>query len=272
MEQILARLRALSAKAKLLILLAITGLCGFIGYTDAIEPAHTALDSAKAEDDQLSKELEGLSKASKSVVTIEGELKKIDEDLKLLMESLPTEAELEKVLGYLATSAKETGSDLREFKPIDSAAANPNGGQIPTAIATPVSLLDSAAKPSNIAPVAPSAMDTVSQVRFNIVVSGYYSQVVSFFDRVLSLPRVMRLETFTIKSETPARLSTMPRVIVEAGFVAFTQKAALGVDPNLAPKLPPPPPPPAAPENVKSNQISTGIQTQFAQKSNQKGH
>lgn len=270
MEQILARLRALSAKAKLLILLAITGLCGFMGYTDAIEPAHAALDSAKAEDDQLSKELEGLSKASKSVVTIEGELKKIDEDLKLLMESLPTEAELEKVLGYLATSAKETGSDLREFKPIDSA-VNPSGPQPPAAIATPVSLLDSAAKPSNIAPVAPSAMDTVSQVRFNIVVSGYYSQVVSFFDQVLSLPRVMRLETFTIKSETPARLSTMPRVIVEAGFVAFTQKAAIGVDPNLAPKLPPPPPPPAAPENVKSNQISTGIQTQFAQKSNQKG-
>lgn len=239
MEELNEQFRTMDIRLKLALLAIITAAAGYFSYTEHIDPAHLDLAAAKSEDEALGTELASLSGTGQSRVRLEAETKKADEELLGLMESLPASLDIEKILAAFANSAKETGVEMVQFLPGEG-----NTGTGPGATATPPPPPAPPPTPGPDGtmprvvptPAAISIEGNITRSALKVTILGTYPQIVAFFDRVLGMPRILRLESFRFKRQDPDsnnKLVPNPRLTVEAAFTAFTQRG--GVELGLAP-------------------------------------
>lgn len=216
---------------KIILLLLLMGAVGGMSYVEQVQPAIDELEAARIEDETLTSEVGSMSKSGQTLVTVEAEMRKLDDELNSMLESLPPEPEFEKILGSMASVAKETAIELVQFTPdeksLKSSSEQPEaapGGAAPAPGAPPPpnEMQQGAAQPTGVPTARP--LEAVRPVTFKIELAGQFSQIVTFFDRVLNLPRVIRLDSFSIRTDRPNKLVPYQKLFVEATFIAYTQR------------------------------------------------
>jgi Tfp pilus assembly protein PilO len=206
MEELLERYNSLSQSVKLAALAVCSLLAAYYSYDSSVVAANTEQAGALEEQTKLEEELSSISSAGQSIVALEAELKKADDEINSLVELLPPEPEVEKLLGLFSAAAKNSGVHLSEYvlesgdkdKNKPPAAAPPLPTPTP-ASGAPVTL------PINPIEVksAPNAMDDMSdRVRIDTVIIGSYPKIVSFLDKVTSFTRVIRVASVNFNLNT----------------------------------------------------------------------
>jgi Tfp pilus assembly protein PilO len=201
-EKFLETYNKMKPEVKILILFLLTAATAYYSYVESVEPALAAHQTARDEMSSLEKELENLNQAGQSIVAVETELRKADEDITLLLDLLPGDPEVDRVLGYFASAAKETGVDIREFEPQDGnepkagAEGTPSPENLPP---TPVAPEGAAAKGGTASQVA-VAEENVTKTPIKLKLHGTFAQLTTFLDNVLGLPRVMRVASFDFQA------------------------------------------------------------------------
>lgn len=247
MEPLLAAYKELAQRTK--VLLAIIMLLGFgaYAYFETIEPSEVQLAQARSEYEDLLKKATELNKVTQSTAVLEETERKVRAELNELQESLPLDAEMEKILGVLADIAKENLVEIKSFTPAEEVAFEID----PKAVAVETALPEApSASPMTVAPSATKKQSkqekiSVFKVPFKVVVKGAFPQVMLFMDKALSLQRIIRVETYKINVLSPDSLfTTSPQVKVQAdlSLATFIQKLPAEVEKTKSPvKLPAPP-------------------------------
>ena len=241
MNELIERYKTIDIKLKLLLLLGMCGLVGYYSYEESAIGAEQGYEAAKFDAEKLDAEVAALSKSGQSVVAIEAELRKSDAEITNLLELLPSDSELDRVLGYFAIAARETGVEIKEFLPVEEgngSASNSDGappaGPVPGAVVDPGRTKDAPSVPGAEKGASPVRSLPVSTSKLKVVLVGSFPQIVTFFDKTLSLPRILKIDSYTMKTnETDAKkLAASPRLNVEANYVAFSQKLNKGSEPG----------------------------------------
>ena len=231
MNELIERYKLIDIKLKLIFLLVLCAIIGFMSYEESIVPAQDAFEAAKNEAEKLDIEVASLSKSGQSVVAIEAELRKSDAEITNLLELLPDDAELDRVLGYFANAAKDTGVEIKEFNPGEEG-GKPGPDNAPDLPFPGPGGADPGRKkePLDKAP-APKALP-VRTTKLKVVLEGSFPQVLTFFDKTLGLPRILKIDSYTMKTEQKdaKKLIADPRLTVEVNYVVYSQKLSGGMD------------------------------------------
>jgi Tfp pilus assembly protein PilO len=276
MEQLVEKYRSIPLQAKAVVLVLVLAASGYYSYDLHIVPALANLEAANAEMASQTQEVESLNQAGQNIVAVNSDIRKADEEINAMLDLLPVDPEMDRVLSYFASAAKETGVDIREFEP--SSATQEASGTPPAAPSATAPAASGAASgspapaataSSAAAAAAPVADQNVDKIPLKISLHGSFPQIVAFFDRILGLPRIIRLENFEFKNEggmAAPRLDTLPRsnvpetssepespkLIISANFSVYYQKGLIDQFKQDQNKEIPAPPPSMAPAAAPS--------------------
>lgn len=191
---------------KLLISAAICGLAGFYLYTETIEPKEITLIEKKTELTKLEDELKSISTTIITPITLEEELAQANREHKKILEQLPAEPSIEKILNEFASISRLTGTEIVEFVPTSE--GNNQQSQIQTAGSIPQ-----------------SSIDETNSSDISLKMSGTFTSIVSFLDMAMSIPRVIRMGDFEfVNQEKELKLVQRPKLEFNGKFVAYFQK------------------------------------------------
>lgn len=287
-ERLLEQYRRIPIQLKLVVLLLLTALVGAYSYYESVEMAIENLKKAEEEMAELDKQVESLNAAGQNIVAVQSEMRKADEEIAMLLDLLPAESEMERVLGFFAAAAKETGVEIKEFEPgktddpqptpTPGAPGQPQPGGIPPPVIPVPGAPGAPGDPKAGKPPPPPVDESVRRQNVKVKLSGSFPQVVAFFDKVLGLPRVLRMTTFELRSENaflqenqplhPALVGRFmapqkpvepppPKIAVVAEFDAYSQRGMLDQFKKEAEATPTPAPaapvaPPAGAPNAEA--------------------
>jgi Tfp pilus assembly protein PilO len=210
MSELYDRYSALSTQNKLIILCVLGCATAYFSYIESVESAQTALTDAKAADEQLMNDLEKHASTGQSITALETQKIKAEEEFSALLELVPKDVEVEKLLASFANSANDSGVAMVKFAPLPPSQQQAASNQAPP---------PTKGGEKNETTQSALSKDSFQRVTINVSLEGTFPQITSFFDKVLSLPRVVRIETF--KMEPGTQLVSVP--IANAGVGAKTQ-------------------------------------------------
>lgn len=202
-DEIVDRYKQLNIHHKLIALAAILILFSWLSWSN-VETAEQDLEAAKTEDQDLQNKIQELSGGGQNLTAIEAKKRKAEQDLAALMELIPSEIEIEEVLAILSASGRDSGVIVARFEPVDTS----RSGEARTSSGGPT-LSPAPASPEGMASSSSFGGDSTQQMPFKVTINGTYVQLVAFFDRVLSTPRIIRLTDFNFKVDQNATSSSM---------------------------------------------------------------
>jgi Tfp pilus assembly protein PilO len=234
LEQVFEQYNAMKMKVKALLLAVIAALTGYYSYQDSVETAQTNLQQAKQAEEQLSNELNSFSKGGQSVTAIEAQIRKSQEELAQLFELIPKSVEIDRLIANFADAARDSGVSMIRFAPTPTTGPASQGNSL-TGSATGTSTASSLQ--------AGFVSENLKDFSISVTLEGTFPQTVLFFDKVLSLPRVVQLKKFNFTPATQLVSVAMPQGMkageaqktrvntdnspilkVDAQFTAFMQK------------------------------------------------
>ncbi len=223
LEQAFEQYNALTLKIKAVFLVAIVALTAYYSYQESVETAFTALEQAKQADEQLSTEFNSLNKGGQSLAAIESQIRKSQEELAQLFELIPKTIEIDRIIASFADAARDSGVSMTRFAPTATSSTPTSSTPAPSAQTqenTPQ------AAPTEHQLQAQFIAENLQGFSISLTLEGTFAQVAIFFDRILSLPRVVQLKKFTLTPATQTVSVAMPQGM-SAGA---TQKTRVGTD------------------------------------------
>jgi Tfp pilus assembly protein PilO len=189
---------------KIILALGIVAGTGYYYWTDIVIPKEETLVSKRDELEKLTMKLKSISNSLESPLSLEEELAKANRDFKKLLDLLPSETAIERVLNDFASISRITGTEIREFTPSsDGKFSNATAGS---------------AGPANSSPDASSS-------KISVKMNGTFSSIVSFIDQAMTLQRIVRLQDFEISNpDASLKLTQRPKLTFSGNFFAFYQK------------------------------------------------
>jgi Tfp pilus assembly protein PilO len=194
LERLGEQLQNLSLTAKAVVVLILFLGAGYLSYSENVELAQSALQTAQDAEAKLTSDITNFNKSGQSLSSIEAQKRKAQEEFSDLFAMLPQEVEIEGLLAQFADAARDSGANMTKF--------TPDGSRTPTLAAAPVGQAG--------AQSGPSAPDFVSRSGFSVTIEGTFVQIVTFLDRVLSLKRVVRAESFELAPTTGTQQVNIP--------------------------------------------------------------
>lgn len=192
--------------AKLFIGLTICGATAFYLYTEQIEPKEQTLNEQEQKLQSLDDELKQISATIITPITLEEELARANREHKKILEQLPEEPSIEKILNEFASISRLTGTEIHEFIQTSEMTQQSAQGQSAT---------------TNSAPTGDETISTEVALKM----SGTFTSIVSFLDLAMTIPRVIRMEDFEFKNqEKELKLVQRPKLEFNGKFVAYFQK------------------------------------------------
>ncbi|MEY2987768.1 MAG: hypothetical protein RJB13_1289 [Pseudomonadota bacterium] len=193
---------------KLLVGMTICALAAFYLYTETIEPRQITLSEKQEKLTNLEEQLKSISVKIVTPISLEEELAKSNREFKKILEQLPSEPSIEKILNEFASISRLTGTEIQEFVPANERKE-----------IRPVS------QPNNAA--TSTATDETNSSDISLKMSGTFTSIVSFLDMAMTIPRVIRMGDFEIKNqEKELKLVQRPKLEFTGNFVAYFQKYA----------------------------------------------
>ena len=219
MATIVSQYEQLPPIAKLLIAAAAMGGTFYWYWEEIIVPKGLLVQEKQRELDTLTADLKAFSESLVSPLTLEEELNRANRDYKKMIELLPIEPAVEKVLNDFASLSRITATEIREFMPnVELNGSNQNTGNI-------------SQQSNNTAPAigmeAPGSSADVNSVAIGLKLNGTFTSLVSFLDLAMSLPRVIRIKDFEItNTEKELKLTQRPKLAFNGKFFAYFQRAS----------------------------------------------
>jgi Tfp pilus assembly protein PilO len=204
MENFSAQYDQLPPFLKIILALGMVVGTSYYYWTDIVIPKEETLVSKKEELEKLTVKLKSISNSLESPLSLEEELAKANRDFKKLLDLLPSETAIERVLNDFASISRITGTEIREFTPaFDGKVSNATAGS---------------AGPANSSPDANSA-------KIAVKMNGTFSSIVSFIDQAMTLQRIVRIQDFEISNpDASLKLTQRPKLSFAGNFFAFYQK------------------------------------------------
>lgn len=182
----------------------VCGLVFYYFYGESIEPRSETLEEKKQAIEKLEIEFKQISAAIITPITLEEELTKANREHKKILEQLPTEPSIEKILNEFASISRLTGTEINEFMPEKKNSTS----------ATPVQETTAAESSSE-----------TSSSEISLKMSGTFTSIVSFLDMTMTIPRVIRMSDFElINPEKELKLVQRPKLEFNGKFLAYFQK------------------------------------------------
>jgi Tfp pilus assembly protein PilO len=241
MNELMQKYEQASTAIKVLFALLIVGCVGYFAYDEFIVPKMNLIKEKEAELSSIQSEIDLLNRDSVKASTIEEELANANREFRKLMEALPQEPAVERVLNEFASLSRITGTEIREFTPsADLVAIAPMLQGSPSAqsgLGTPGQPLpqNNTANPNMAQNKAVVEFDDTNAVGLQLKMFGTFSSVVSFLDMAMSLPRIVRIQDFEIVNvEKDLKLTQKPKLTFNGLFYAYFQKRGVLEDLNGA--------------------------------------
>ena len=232
MKQILKQIKGLNLSLKILILCLVVLISTYYSYDSYYTPALTELATAQTEEKRIESEVQEINSFSGQVQQIEKDIHSAKWNLKSLMHMLPKELEYDKILSYITATAQETGLKIKDFLPDGKLL---DTSTIPV-IPEPPPKKTANGKDDKKAIPEPVKQPTknVSEFGIHLVMEGSYSEALSFFDKLMNLPRIIKIQDVDmshIEADAKKNLN-VPRLKIEAKISSFYQDSNLldGVD------------------------------------------
>lgn len=192
---------------KLLLSVVICGVVSYYFYIESIEQREYTLAEKQESLQSLEAELKQISSTIITPITLEEELARANREHKKILEQLPAEASIEKILNEFASISRLTGTEIHEFMPASDKTTEPN-----TAQGTEPKL----------------ETDETNSNEISLKMSGTFTSVVSFLDMAMSIPRVIRMSDFELKNaEKELKLVQRPKLEFNGKFIAYFQRNAM---------------------------------------------
>jgi len=185
-------------------------------WDDMVMPKQEILT---AKNDELTKIVNELrdSNTLVSPVSMEEELNKANREYKKMIELLPDEPAIEKILNDFASLSRLSGVEIREFMPVTPPSAAAAQGAPITGVSAPTT------DPALLQTV--SVDEDTSSITISVKLQGTFSSMVSFMDMAMSIPRVIRIQDFEILHEDrELKLVQRPKLSFTGKFTAYFQR------------------------------------------------
>ncbi|MEY4065069.1 MAG: Pilus assembly protein PilO [Pseudomonadota bacterium] len=216
MDNISAQYDQLPPIVKISAALIILAATGYTSWSEKIIPKQESLAEKTSQLEALTQKLKSISNSLESPLSLEEELAKANREFKKLLDLLPAEAAIERVLNDFASISRIAGTEIREFTP----AGDSKSGDARSTEPKPPS---TGTGNSSAAETSPDANTAKIAVKMN----GSFSSIVSFIDQAMSLQRIVRIQDFEINnSETNLKLTQRPKLTFSGNFIAYFQKQA----------------------------------------------
>ena len=229
MTEIVRKYEQLPLAAKFFGGLFIIAVSGYLAWEEFVVPKQTVLEEKMSDLEKVESELKTINKDFISPSAMEEELASANREFRKLIELLPQEPSVDRVLNDFASLSRVTGTEIREFVPSAELNANSTispGGQF-IAQSTQVSQSNNnAGDPSKNAII--DLQDT-NAIGLKLKMFGTFTAVVSFLDMAMALPRVVRIQDFEIaNAEKDFKLTQKPKLTFNGLFHAYFQKPNAG--------------------------------------------
>ncbi len=195
-------IKKMPPKRKALIVCAIYLLIGAAYYSifmqSSMEKKGT-LDTKLAEIQALVQEKEVMAAQKGKYVR---EVNTLKETLKIALTKLPDQREIPGILYAVAQAGKDSGVDFLLFEPKQSE-KKPPAGATPGAAKPP----EKSAADAKGAPAKQADEQFYEEIPIKVTVTGNYHSIVTFFDKVAKLPRIINIEDIAMSEgkETKGR-------------------------------------------------------------------
>ena len=157
----------------------------FLSYTGQIE----AIEEQKKTLSSIQQEIRKYERVSRKIPKLEKEIKSMEDKLKLARTNLPDEKEIPKLLKDVSNIGTKMGLNFITFKPL-----------------------------------AEQPEEYYSQVPVSIKVQGGFHNIISFFDQISRMPRIVILSDISIGKAVMERQKTMVTVECLATTFRYVQK------------------------------------------------
>lgn len=232
MSQLIRQYEQSPFVAKLFGALVLIGGSTYYAWDEYITPKVYIIEGKDAEKTKIEDELKAINRDFVSPVSMEEELTVANREFKKLVESLPQDSSLDRVLNDFASLSRVTGSEIREFKPGSELKALPD----PTK-PQPTNQIVPPPQNNNINDkgTAVKELDDVNAIGIQVKMFGTFTALISFLDLAMSMPRVVRLQDFQIVNpEKQIKLTQRPKLTFSGFFYAYFQKPDIGKIPETA--------------------------------------
>jgi len=209
----------------------IIGSSAYVSWEEFVVPKVIVIEEKLREQEKMENELKEINKDFISPVTMEEELSAANREFKKLIELLPQEPSVDRVLNDFASLSRLTGTEIREFRPGSELSASTTLGQAntqPLPVQIQTGNNNNAGQNSAII-----EMEDTNAIGLNMKMFGTFTALVSFLDMAMALPRVVRIQDFEIiNTDREVKLTQKPKLTFNGVFHAYFQK------PNSAPSIP----------------------------------
>lgn len=199
----LAQYEQISIVNKLAAAVLIVSITAYYNWQEHVQPKLTTIEQKTEELQKLKDDQKRLASSLIDPVSLDEEINQANREYKKMIELLPTEPAIEKVLNDFAGLTRITGIEMKEFMP---------------------SMNRKTADQKDTNKNSPSESTDVSSVFINVNLEGSFSSILSFLDMAMSLPRVLRIQDFEIENTgNILNLSQKPKLKTKIDFVTYFQ-------------------------------------------------
>lgn len=213
---------------KIIVLLLIVSGLLYLGYEDEIVPSQIELEDALVASQTVDNELRKLEEVNKTYVSIQAEHRIATEEMDTLKKILPEDPEIEALLAGLSLAAKQAGVVIISFTPDRTKSSS----TVTTSSAEKSKSKSGESEDSTSREQSTNGAPLAYLTPIKIEVTGTFNQIVSFYDRALSLNRIMRLGSFEIELATgeDQNFTTPRKLTASSEFIAYSQRRVVALE------------------------------------------
>jgi len=200
LEQVAEQYQNLSLQIKAILIALLSIGAGYLSYSDYVTTAQQSLQTALESEAKLTTDITNFNKSGQSLSSIESQKRKAEQELLELFALLPKDLEVDTLIANFSDAARESSVKMTSLKPEGAAS-----GFTLTSPSTIKTAPDAATSTPSI-----STNDFASKTSFAVNIEGSFSQIVTFFDRILNLKRVIRLDSFELTPVTETTTVAIP--------------------------------------------------------------
>jgi Tfp pilus assembly protein PilO len=234
------KLQEVPKPAKIVVAILLICGSGYYSWDKRIPPARKRLESAQRESASLDNEIAQLRQQLQSLEALQEQLQIAENSLRGLLQFLPTDMEIAKLLANFSERARMTAVEIKQFLPgtpnviIQRSSPPPSGNTGGGGAGNPNS--GGGGNTSNQSSQSNSglASSPMSQVPVKVSAVGTYHEIVQFLDKMMELPRIIKIENFVLQTFSSSALDgvntntdrTSPKLLVDVDFMTFFQGAS----------------------------------------------
>jgi Tfp pilus assembly protein PilO len=199
----------------------------YMAWEEFMVPKLAVIEEKEQNRAAIEAELKTLNNSLVSPVSLEEELSLANREFRRLVELLPQDSSVDRVLNDFASLSRVTGTEIREFTPsaeLNALATIGGNGQI-----TPPPAVNPTAQTAN-QNKAVVELEETNAIGLQMKMLGTFPAIVSFLDMAMAIPRVVRIQDFEIvNTDKEVKLTQKPKLTFNGLFYAYFQKPGSAV-------------------------------------------